>query len=286
MRLSIISGQSGSGKSVALATLEDEGFYCIDNLPSVLLPDLIEKVIEAPETRTDRIAIGIDARSDGASFAVFPSLIADLRKRSTLTVEVVFLETNRGTLIKRFSETRRRHPLTAASTPLDIAIEHETEVLTPIRSEADLIIDTSALNLHQLRETIRDQVVREDNDGPALLFQSFGFKHGAPENTDFVFDVRCLPNPHWEPTLRDHTGREQPVIEFLQQHPSVEKMYTDITRFLTEWLPLFRQENRAYLTISIGCTGGRHRSVYLSEKLGAHFATLTGNVSIKHRELG
>ncbi|MBX2825356.1 MAG: RNase adapter RapZ [Gammaproteobacteria bacterium] len=286
MRLTIISGQSGSGKSVALATLEDEGFYCIDNLPSALLPDLIEKVIESPQTPTDRIAIGIDARSDGDSIARFPELVTELRNRPTLEVEVVFLETNRNTLIKRFSETRRKHPLTAASTPLDIAIERETEVLTTIRSEADLIIDTSALNLHQLREVIGHQVVKTDSDGPAMLFQSFGFKHGAPQNTDFVFDVRCLPNPHWEPTLRVRTGQEQPVIEFLEQHATVEKMFVDIRDFLQEWLPLFRQENRAYLTISIGCTGGRHRSVYLSEKLANCFQETRGNVSVKHRELG
>jgi len=286
MRLTIISGLSGSGKSVALHTFEDEGFYCIDNLPSTLLPALIKEVIESADRNFERIAIGIDARSDASSIAAFPELITELRTYDWLDVDILFLETNRNSLIKRFSETRRKHPLSTSHVPLDVAIERETEVLAAIKSEADRIIDTSSLNLHQLREVIRHQVIETDSDGPAMLFQSFGFKHGAPHNTDFVFDVRCLPNPHWDPTQRARTGQEQPVIEFLQQHENVEQMYTDIRDFLSRWLPSFRDENRAYLTVSIGCTGGRHRSVYLAERLAAHFDNNTGHVSIKHREIG
>lgn len=285
MRLAIISGQSGSGKSVALHTLEDEGYYCIDNLPCALLPSLIEEVYKSEEKHYDRLAVSIDARSESSSISTFPQMLQELRTKDSLSVEVLFLETNRNTLIKRFSETRRKHPLSTASTPLDIAIERENDVLTTIKSEANLKIDTSSLNLHQLREVIRHQFLQADNDGPAVQFQSFGFKHGAPANTDFVFDVRCLPNPHWDPSLRALTGKDEPVVKFLQQHEMVDNMYTDIAQFMSVWLPRFRAENRAYLTISIGCTGGRHRSVYLVERLAAHFGEGIANVSVKHREL-
>ena len=285
MRLAIISGQSGSGKSVALHTLEDEGFYCIDNLPCALLPNLIDEVYESKEQHYERLAVSIDARSESSSISQFPQLLQALREKNSLSVEVLFLETNFHTLIKRFSETRRKHPLSTASTPLDIAIERENDVLAAIKSEASLTIDTSSLNLHQLREVITNQFLQADKDGPAVQFQSFGFKHGAPTNTDFVFDVRCLPNPHWDPALRAQTGKDAAVVQFLQQHDLVDNMYTDIVNFMTVWLPRFRAENRAYLTISVGCTGGRHRSVYLVERLAAHFGESIANVSIKHREL-
>lgn len=285
MRLAIISGQSGSGKSVALHTLEDEGYYCIDNLPCALLPNLIDEVYQSEEEHYKRLAVSIDARSESSSISDFPQMLEELRKKESLTVEVLFLETNHNTLIKRFSETRRKHPLSTASTSLDIAIERENDVLTTIKSEANLKIDTSSLNLHKLREVIRHQFLQTDKEGPTVQFQSFGFKHGAPTNTDFVFDVRCLPNPHWEPALRALTGRDQPVVEFLRQHEMVDNMYTDIVQFLTVWLPRFRAENRAYLTISIGCTGGRHRSVYLAEQLATYFGERIANVSVKHREL-
>ncbi|MBX2882127.1 MAG: RNase adapter RapZ [Granulosicoccus sp.] len=285
MHLAIISGQSGSGKSVALHTLEDEGYYCIDNLPCALLPNLIDEVYESKEEHYERLAVSIDARSESGSISTFPTLLQALKQKELLSVDVLFLETNHNTLIKRFSETRRKHPLSTASTPLDIAIERENEVLTAIKSKADLKIDTSSLNLHQLREVIRHQFLEADKEGPAVQFQSFGFKHGAPTNTDFVFDVRCLPNPHWEPALRTLTGKDLPIVEFLQQHELVDNMYADIVQFMTVWLPRFRAENRAYLTISIGCTGGRHRSVYLVEQLAAHFGETIANVSIKHREL-
>lgn len=283
MRIIIVSGLSGSGKSVALDTLEDEGFYCVDNMPCTLIPNLIEHVTQAPGNCVDMMAIGIDARSAGASVDAFNIALDALKK--SFSAEIVFLETNQATLIKRFSETRRKHPLTGANATLISAIEHEVELLRSIRMRADIIIDTSALNLHQLRETIRQQVISSDPTGPALQFQSFGFKHGSPANTDFVFDVRCLPNPYWNPSIRANTGLEQPVIDFLEEHQSVHDMFNDIADFLRRWLPVFQRENRAYLTVSIGCTGGRHRSVYLATKLATHFAKERSNVTVSHREL-
>jgi len=283
MRIVIVSGLSGSGKSVALHTLEDEGFYCVDNMPCTLIPNLIEHVTRLSGDAVELMAIGIDARSAGASVAAFNDALDMLNE--AFSAEIVFLETNQATLIKRFSETRRKHPLTGADETLVSAIELEAELLQSIRMRADHIVDTSALNLHQLREIIRSQVIAKDASGPALQIQSFGFKHGSPANTDFVFDVRCLPNPYWNPAIRANTGIEQPVIQFLEEHDSVQEMFSDIANFLDRWLPVFQRENRAYLTVSIGCTGGRHRSVYLATKLGDYFATKRDHVTVSHREL-
>jgi len=284
-RITIVTGLSGSGKSVALHTLEDEGFFCIDNLPSPLLSDVLDKLLSTDSELYDRLAIGVDTRSERASADNLLTMIHELRQRQDIHVEVLFLDTDRSTLVKRFSETRRKHPLSTQQLPLIAAIDEEARLLDPVKVEAELVVDTSELNLHELRDIIRTYLLSKTDGSLALTFQSFGFKHGSPASTDFMFDVRCLPNPHWEPDLRRHDGREQPIIEFLEQKPDVGQMFTDIQQFVERWLPLFEAENRAYLTVSIGCTGGRHRSVYLTEKLYTHFGRTHANVSRRHREL-
>ncbi|MCB1756717.1 MAG: RNase adapter RapZ, partial [Gammaproteobacteria bacterium] len=285
MRLIIVSGLSGSGKSVALHTLEDDGFYCIDNLPSTLLPALVDGLNESHISLYDQVAVGIDARNAPPSLSYFPQMLQKLKETENLQVEVLFLQTGTEALVRRFSETRRKHPLSLDGTPLLKAIERERELLDNIQNEADLTIDTTQTNLHQLRQSIQAQLLKNDAEKMSVLFQSFGFKHGVPNNTDFVFDVRCLPNPHWEPTLRPLTGNDAEVQQFLQQHASVEKMYTDIQDFMESWIPVFQDENRAYLTVSIGCTGGRHRSVYLANRLTEYFSAKMDNISLRHREL-
>jgi RNase adapter protein RapZ len=284
-RLTIVTGLSGSGKSVALHTLEDEGFFCIDNIPANLLSDLIDKLLASGSDLYKRLAIGVDMRSERASANNLLSLLKELRLRSNTTVEVLFLDTDRNTLVKRFSETRRKHPLSSQDLPLMSAIDAETRLMDPVKGEADLVVDTGSMNLHDLRDIIRTYLLGKTEGGLALIFQSFGFKHGAPASTDFMFDVRCLPNPHWEPELREFNGQEKPIIDFLEKQPEVENMYKDIRDFIARWLPFFEGENRAYLTVSIGCTGGRHRSVYLTEQLAAHFSQKRGNVSKRHRQL-
>lgn len=285
IRLTIVTGLSGSGKSVALHTLEDEGYFCIDNLPSNLLSDLIDKLFASGSDLYDRLAIGIDTRSERASADDLLNLLTELRARKDTNVEVLFLDTDRSTLVTRFSETRRKHPLSKKDLTLIGAIDEEARLLEPVKAEAELVVDTSTLNLHDLRDIIRTYLLGKTEGGLALIFQSFGFKHGTPASTDFMFDVRCLPNPHWEPDLRRFTGKDQPIIEFLEAQPDVIDMLTDIRDFVKRWLPLFESENRAYLTVSVGCTGGRHRSVYLTEKLAEFFNNQRENVSKRHREL-
>ncbi len=284
MRIIIVSGMSGSGKTVALHTLEDEGFYCVDNLPGSLLPDLIAKLTNPDSPRYDAIAVGVDARSDEDSIKDFVDALERLSKDKDLAIEILFLETNREMLLQRFSETRRKHPLSGKGTPLVSAIRKEADFLMQMKEHADLVIDTSNLNLHQLREVILSRMIGRKSENLALLFQSFGFKYGSPQSSDFVFDVRCLPNPYWDPAIRSFTGLDEPVREFLQSHQPVEEMFESISTFVEKWLPVFEAENRAYLTISIGCTGGRHRSVYLASRLAEHFSKLTENVSTRHRE--
>lgn len=284
MRLIIVSGLSGSGKSVALHTLEDDGFYCIDNLPSTLLPALVGGLSETPICQHDQIAVGIDARSEQMSLDHFPQMLRDLKNDQEIDIEILFLQTDTRQLIQRFSETRRKHPLSLDGTPLLKAIERERDLLSNVLVDADLVVDTTSLNLHQLRQIIQSQLLKNNPDRMSLQFQSFGFKHGIPANTDFIFDVRCLPNPHWQPNLRAFTGNDQPVIDFLQQHHKVEEMYQHIKDFLTHWVPVFQDENRAYLTVSIGCTGGRHRSVYICNRLHEYFTDKLDNVSKRHRE--
>ena len=286
MKVIIVTGLSGSGKSVALHTLEDVGFYCVDNLPGSMLPELISRLDQSVEMNHDSVAVGIDARSEPDSLGALIQIIDDLDKLENLTVDILFLETNQEILLKRFSETRRKHPLSNQATPLLSAIKKEQNFLLTLKERADLVIDTSRLNLHQLREIIFKRMVGREKENLALLFQSFGFKYGSPRSSDFVFDVRCLPNPYWDPAIRTYTGLDEPVRQFLESHEVVEEMYGSIKDFVERWLPVFESENRSYLTVSIGCTGGRHRSVYLTNRLLEHFTSLSSNVSVHHRELG
>lgn len=285
MRLIVISGLSGSGKSVALNTLEDEGFYCIDNLPTGLIGPLVEQLLAGNMAVHERVAVGIDARSDVSDVRAFPDLLDRLRDRDGLSVEVAFLQTSLDTLLRRFSETRRKHPLSRDGIPLIEAIEREQDILSGISERADLLIDTTHLTLHGLRALLRERLLPDDPHGLSLLLQSFGFKNSVPLDSDFVFDVRCLPNPHWEPRLRALTGADPEVIEYLEASAEVERMFESIRDFLERWLPAFVAENRAYMTISIGCTGGQHRSVYLAHRLASWFGNRIDQVSVRHREL-
>ena len=282
MRLIIVSGLSGSGKSVALNTLEDSGFYSIDNLPPGLLIPLIDSLRGNKIKLYDEVAVGIDARSDSENLKLLPHQLETLRKQG-VDVEIMFLETAINTLIRRFSETRRKHPLSRTGMPLMEAIEIEKAVLSEITAAADLRIDTTQTSIHDLRKMIKERL-RSDSSSMSLLFQSFGFKHGTPGDTDFMFDVRCLPNPHWDTRLRGLTGRDPEVIEYLENFKDVIQMFEMIRDFLEQWLPRFQQENRSYITVSIGCTGGQHRSVYLAERLYRHFKALRDTVSLRHRD--
>ncbi len=276
MQLIIVTGLSGSGKSVVLKALEDTGYYCIDNLPATLLPEIYENLNAAQE----RVAISTDTRS--AALEALPENIEKLKAQG-VTVQVLFLESTTQALVKRFSETRRRHPLSNEDITLAESIEYERQLLSPL-AELGPHIDTSDLSANTLRAWVKD-FVASNNNSITLLFTSFGFKHGIPLDADFVFDVRCLPNPHYDPLLRPMTGRDQPVKKFLEQQPLVIEMYQDIENFISRWLPSFIQDNRSYLTIAIGCTGGQHRSVHLVEELGKHFTSQKQQVLIRHREL-
>ncbi|PSQ90793.1 MAG: RNase adapter RapZ, partial [Proteobacteria bacterium SW_6_67_9] len=265
---------------------EDEGFYCIDNLPSGLLEPLVQELRTAQMQRYADVAVGIDARSEASALRAFPQILERLRALTDVTVEVLFLQTALHTLLRRFSETRRRHPLSHAGRPLREAIEAERELLAPIAEQADLHVETTQLTLHELRALLRERLLADTPaTGLSLLLQSFGFKNSVPADTDFVFDTRCLPNPHWEPSLRSQTGTDAAVASYLEAHPEVERMFASIRDFLEQWIPSFRAENRSYLTVSIGCTGGHHRSVYLAERLAHHFGEQFAGVSVRHREL-
>lgn len=285
MKLVIISGLSGSGKSIALETLEDCGYYCIDNLPVALLEAFIKDEMIVNREIFRKTAIGIDARNESESLSQFASTLAMVRQLG-IGCEVIYLQAEPATLLKRFSETRRKHPLTSARYPLSEAIELERQLLETIAREADLLIDTTHTNVHQLRDLVRQRVNDRAHQLMSLYFLSFGFKKGPPLDADFIFDARCLPNPHWEPALRSLTGKDPDVIEFLSRSAEVEGYLNDIIGFLERWIPRFEAENRSYLTVAIGCTGGQHRSVYLVETLGRHFQTGTHDILIRHRELG
>ena len=283
MKLLIISGRSGSGKSTALNMLEDHGYYCIDNLPASLLPALAQRV-SADETDLPRVAVSIDARNLPSDLQQVPEILEQL-KQISLKTEIIFLDAGSPTLIKRFSESRRKHPLTTDKIGLREAINMETTLLEPIALLASLSIDTSNMSLHQLRDNIKSRVVEREENGLALLFESFGYKRGVPIDADIVYDVRCLPNPYWEPELRPFTGQDAEIIHWLEQQPEVQAMYTDLCEYLEKWLPRFAESNRAYMTVAVGCTGGQHRSVYLTERLRNHFSKKIKNVQVLHREL-
>jgi len=284
MRLIIVSGLSGSGKSVALAMLEDLEFYCVDNIPAGLLPGFIAYTVRTSEPAYRQTAVGVDARNRPEDLADVPRLVEELR-RSGIGCEVLFLRADDDTLIKRFSETRRRHPLSRAGLGLHEALEQEQRMLAPVANAADLTVDTSRLSVHELRELIRERVVERKAGGPSLLFQSFAYRHGVPDDADFVFDARALPNPYWEPSLRDCTGRDEAVEAFMSRHEEAARFLEDVTGFLERWLPSLVRSNRSYLTVAVGCTGGQHRSVYFAEKLAAHFDGRFGRALIRHRDL-
>jgi UPF0042 nucleotide-binding protein len=284
MKFVVVTGLSGSGKSVALNTLEDLGFYCIDNLPSFLLESFADALIADRAPRFQETAIGIDARNPAEDLRGVPPVVQRLRAAG-IAAEIVFLEADDDVLVQRFSETRRRHPLTNAETGLGQAIRRERELLEPFQSGADLRIDTTRSNLHDLRDLMRRRVAERPRGEMSILFESFGFKRGVPRDVDLVFDARCLPNPHWQPNLRPLTGRDAEVASFLEREPRVPQLLEEITRFLEQWIPCFREEGRSYLTVAIGCTGGQHRSVYLTERLAAHFRAREPRVLLVHREL-
>jgi UPF0042 nucleotide-binding protein len=277
MRVILVTGMSGSGKSVALNVLEDIGYYCVDNLPANLLVEVVESLARSGYTR---VAVSADVRS-GPTLQQLPGSIAELRQRK-VDLRVLFLDAKTDTLVKRFSETRRRHPLSDESQTLGEAISTERELLQAVAAGAHRI-DTSDLANNALRAWVKD-FAGLPGGGMTLLFQSFGFKHGIPLDADFVFDVRCLPNPHYDPVLRPLTGRDQPVIGFMEADADAQKMLADIYAFVEGWLPCFVRDNRSYLTLAIGCTGGRHRSVYFVERLAARFREQMP-VIVRHREL-
>lgn len=284
MRLIIVSGLAGAGKSVALDMLEDLGYYCIDNLPIGLLGDITAETLRRQDLDFERLAVGVDARARAAEIQQFPERIATLKSQG-LDIQVIYLDADTDVILRRYSETRRKHPLTDERTPLVDAVERDRELLRPIAEQADLVLDTSRTNIHQLRDLVRSRVEASAGGGLSLLLQSFGFKYGVPEAVDFVFDVRCLPNPHWHEELRAATGRDAEVADFLREAPETDRMLADIGDFLERWLPAFARENRAYVTVAIGCTGGRHRSVYLVERLAERLRPDYPQTLVRHTEL-
>jgi len=284
MRLIIVSGLSGSGKSVALHVLEDLDFYCIDNVPAATLDTLITQVVATKDSIYDNLAVGVDARNRSSDLDSLPDLIRDLRNRG-INCEVIFLHAEDDILLKRYAETRRKHPLSDKGLSLHEAIARERELLGPIIDCAELVIDTTRTNVYELRDSIRDRVGARSEPLLSILIESFGFKHGIPSDADFVFDLRCLPNPYWNAELRVQNGLDPAVAEFLDSQPAFTDMYNDILNFLLRWIPKYASVNRSYLTVAFGCTGGQHRSVYLAEKLYQHYHQQYTNVQLRHREL-
>ncbi|MHB8534270.1 MAG: RNase adapter RapZ [Sulfuricaulis sp.] len=284
MSFFIVSGLSGSGKTIALQALEDTGFYCIDNLPAALLPHFAGLLAEMRNNAVMHVAIGLDVRNR-AFLADLPQSLTELHARG-IHYRIIFLEADHSILVKRFKETRRKHPMLDHQTPLVDAIRMEQELLEPLSFSAALRIDTTRTTSHELRMQVRNFARGEETAGMTLLFESFGYKHGTPLDADYVFDVRCLPNPYWQTELRRFTGLDKPVVEFLEKNVEVAAMYDEIRGFLEKWLPRFEREDRTYLTIAIGCTGGQHRSVYLVQRLADYFSDHGVKTQIRHRELG
>jgi len=283
-RLVLVSGLSGAGKTVALHTLEDLGYYCIDNLPAGLLPEIAGRLVEVVGPASDHIAVGIDARNPADALEDVPGLMAAVQA-SGMACEIVFLDAEDLVLKKRFSETRRRHPLTESDVPLAEAISRERKLLGGFARHADVHIDTSYSNIHQLRDLIRKRVDRRPAESLSLMFQSFGYKCGVPPDADIVFDARCLPNPYWDADLRMLNGLDEKVADYLHQSPAADELFEGIRDFLLKWVPQYEDGSRAYMTVAIGCTGGQHRSVWLAERLYRHFSGIRDNVLVRHREL-
>ncbi len=281
MRIVVVTGLSGSGKSTALHMLEDLGFYCIDNLPAALLKPFISHTVQSAEPTYARSAIGLDARNTAAEIATVPKLIAEL-KASGIDCGVLYLLASDAELLRRFAETRRKHPMSRERLSLSEAIDTERQLLEPIAYAADLTVDTSRMGIHELRQVVRLRVERRSTGPLSITFESFAFKLGIPGDADFVFDARSLPNPYWEPALRELTGHDPPVIEYLESHASVARLIEDIDRFVAARVPEYQASARAYLTVAVGCTGGRHRSVYLVDQLVARFAARDVQVAARH----
>lgn len=284
MRLVLLGGLSGSGKSVALNMLEDLGYHTIDNLPLAIIKPTVEATLGADQMRYRRLAIGVDSKSTPAEFEELAQHIHEWR-RTPHGCTVAYLLTDEATLTKRYSETRRRHPL-ADGRDLAAAISAEREVLEPLAQLADVRIDTTRTNVHELRELVRERVADEGERPMTLVVESFAYRAGVPQDADLVFDVRCLPNPYWEPGLREFTGLDRPIAEYLERYNVANRMLADIDRFLSGWLPTYSASNRSYLTVAIGCTGGRHRSVYMAEHLAQRLSQRGLRVLVRHWELG
>lgn len=282
MRLVVISGRSGSGKSSALHVLEDLGFYCIDNLPIALLPSLAS--MTQKDSRLSHVAVSIDARNLSISSERINDVLLEL-PHEEYHLDVVYLDALESVLLQRFSATRRKHPLTSSILSLAEAIAEEQTLLEPLANMADLVLDTTNMSVHELRSLIKLRVADRQGTDIAILFESFGFKHGIPIDADYVFDVRNLPNPYWQTELRPYNGQQEPIQQFLKAQPDVARMQQDISYFIEQWLPGFIDNNRSYMTIAIGCTGGQHRSVFMAEQLTAYFKQGYANVQVRHREL-
>jgi UPF0042 nucleotide-binding protein len=284
VRIIIVSGLSGSGKSVALHMLEDLGFYCIDNIPAALLKPFISHTVRNADSTYERTAIGLDARNTAAEIATVPQIVDELR-RSGIHCEVIFLIANEEELLRRFAETRRKHPMSRDNIGLREAMAMERSLLEPITYAADVVIDTSKMGVHALRDVVHQRVEHGVAGRLSMTFESFGFKHGIPGDADFVFDARSLPNPYWEPGLRNLTGRDAEVIRFLEEQTNVAALIADIQRFVVGRIPEYQASNRGYLTVAVGCTGGQHRSVYIVDKLAQHFGAQNPNVLVRHSSL-
>jgi len=284
IRLIVVSGLSGSGKSVALNMLEDLGWYCIDNIPAGLVQALVSHSVQTEEPIYRRLAVGLDARNRPEDLATIPELIADLT-RAGLRCEILYLHAEDEVLLRRYAETRRRHPLAGAGRSLADAIAEERRLLHPLVDSADLVIDTSRMSIHELRDLVVQRVEAQGPGRLSILFESFGFKHGTPGDADFMFDARTLPNPYWQPSLQQLTGRDGPVVAFLEASPQVHRMVDDLIRFLEGRVPDYEAANRGYLTVAIGCTGGQHRAVYLVERLAAHFRPRFPQLLVRHNAL-
>ncbi|PHX04499.1 RNase adapter RapZ [Vibrio splendidus] len=283
MRLIVVSGQSGAGKSVALRVLEDLGYYCVDNLPVNLLSDFVESVREINQN----VAVSIDIRNLPKEPQLVTETLEQLEAATDIDVNVLFLDASKQTLLNRYSETRRIHPLSIGQEKLSLeqAIDLEKTLLTPLAEQASIVIDSSDCNLYELSEKVRFKVEGKEKQELIIVFQSFGFKYGLPSDADYVFDVRFLPNPHWEPALRPLTGLDAPIHSFLEKHSEVLELKQQIQGFVEQWLPMLEKNNRSYLTVAIGCTGGKHRSVYLTQKIGEYFEQLGHQVQIRHASL-
>jgi UPF0042 nucleotide-binding protein len=284
MRLIIVSGLSGSGKSVALDALEDMGFYCIDNMPAALLGGLISQTIESHDTVYENMAVGVDARNRPADLASLPDLLHSLKTQG-VRCEIIYLHAEDEVLLKRYRESRRPHPLRGEGMSLQEAIVEERTLLGSISYSADLVIDTTNTSIYELRELLSSRVAPHEEFELSIQIESFGFKHGVPFDADFVFDVRCLPNPYWVQQLRALNGKDEAVREFLAGNDLTESMYADIIEFLRKRIPEFAEHNRNYLTIAVGCTGGQHRSVYLVERIVGELQREFPNVMVRHNEL-